>query len=343
MVSMLRRYFVYPRSMKDVSLRQLRFLAETVHAGSLAAAAAHLHLTAPAIAQQLRLLERTVGLPILDRGPGGQRPTEAGRLLVETSARIEAELSACGEALESLRSAGSGRVAVGAVSTAKYFAPHVLSAFQRKHPGVRVSISVGNRGDVLSRLESYEVDLAIMGRPPGGLKVDQEVFGDHPYVVIAPPDHRLAHRRRIPFVRVAEETFLVREPGSGTRLHLDSLFAAAKRQPVVGMEIASNETIKQAVIAGLGIALISAHTISAEVTDGRLSVLDVQGLPIRRQWLVVRMARRAVSPATQSLWDFIVDQGAALLPTPDLPSRSGQRPSPRRPSPGRHLTEREHR
>ncbi|HTY73805.1 MAG TPA: LysR family transcriptional regulator [Actinomycetes bacterium] len=300
--------------MRDVTLRQLHFLAETVHSGSLAGAAERLHLTGPAIAQQLRLLERRVGLPLLERGPGGQRPTEAGRLLVEAAARIDAELEACEEALAGLRDADTGQVRVGAVSTAKYFAPHVLAAFHELHPGVSVSISVGNRDEVLQRLESFEVDLAIMGRPPRGLEAEQEVFGEHPYVVIAPPAHPMVGRR-LTLAEVAEETFLVREPGSGTRLHLDSLFAAGGLQPVVGMEITSNETIKQAVIAGLGIALLSEHTVCAEVQDGRLAVLDVTGLPIVRNWLVVRMSRRAVSPAARALWDFVVQEGASRLPS----------------------------
>lgn len=314
MVLFTERLFLYGSDMRDVTLRQLRFLAATVRTGSLAAAAAELHLTAPAIAAQLRLMERTVGLALLERGPGGQRPTEAGRLLVDTLGRVEAELAVCADNMESLRAARSGRVTLGAVSTAKYFAPHVLAAFQRAHPDVKVALSIGNRDEVLSWLEGYDIDLAVMGRPPGRLEVRQEVFGEHPYVIIAAPTHPFVGRAGIPFEDIASETFLVREQGSGTRVHLDALFSAAERQPTEGMELASNETIKQAVIAGLGVALISAHTIAAEVRDQRLAILDVRGLPIRRHWLVVRMARRAVSPATGALWTFFVREGARRLP-----------------------------
>ena len=313
MAFMVDSKFLYASDMKDVTLRQLTFLSETARTGSLAGAAEALHLTGPAIAQQLRLLEKRVGLPLLERGPGGQHPTEAGRLLIESAGRIDAELAACGEALDALRDASAGHVRVGAVSTAKYFAPHVLASFRDRRPGVHVSISVGNRDDVLRLLEEFDVDLAIMGRPPSGLDVEQAIFGDHPYVITAPPTHPMVGRR-VTFEDVANETFLVREPGSGTRGHLDALFASAELQPRVGMEISSNETIKQAVIAGLGIALLSAHTICAELNDGRLAVLDVEGLPVRRHWLVVRMARRAVSPAAQALWDFIIEEGEARLP-----------------------------
>lgn len=300
--------------MKDVTLRQLRFLTEVVRTGSLAAAANRLHLTAPAIAQQLRLLERSVGLPLLERGPVGQRATEAGRLLVDASIRVDAELAVCAEALGALRSAAAGHVTLGAVSTAKYFAPFVLAAFRCVHPDVRIALRIGNRDEVLSWLADFEIDLAVMGRPPAGLEVEQEVFGEHPYVVVASPSHPLAGRGDLPFEQVAAEHFLVRERGSGTRLHLDALFTAAGADIGTGMELASNETIKQSVMADLGIALISAHTVAAEVRDGRLVVLDVRGLPIRRHWLVVRMARRAISPATRALWDFVVAEAGAQLP-----------------------------
>ncbi len=300
-----------------MTLRQLEFLAETVRTGSLAGAAARLHLTGPAIAQQLRQLERSVGLPLLERGPHGQRPTDAGRLLVETHGRVRAELAACDEGLRALRSAETGRVTVGAVSTAKYFAPHLVASFRLAYPKVGIGLAFGNREEIVARLEDYTVDLAIMGRPPQGLVVEQQVFGDHPYVIIAPPRHPLANAGHLPFRQVAEETFLVREHGAGTRLHLDAMFAAVGHEPEIGMELDSNETIKQAVMAGLGIALISAHTIAAEVHDGRLRVLDIDGLPIRRHWLLVRMARRTSGPATRALWNFVSLTGAEYLPSLD--------------------------
>lgn len=306
---------IYPVPVKEVTLRQLRFLAATARTGSLAAAATELHLTAPAVAQQLRQLERAVGLTLLERGPGGQHPTEAGRVLIDTVARVEAELGLCDDTLRSLRAARSGRVALGAVSTAKYFAPHVLASFRKAHPEITVTLSVGNRDEILARMEGYEIDLAVMGRPPGGLEVEQEVFGEHPYVIIASPAHVLAGRPGIAIRELAGEAFLIREPGSGTRVHLDSLLAAADLVPDVAMEMASNETIKQAAIAGLGIGLISAHTVAAEVHDGRLAVLDVTGLPIRRHWLLVRMARRATAPATRALWEFFIRRGPEQLPT----------------------------
>ncbi len=307
-------------TMKDVTRRQLRFLTEVVRSGSLAGAAEQLHLTAPAIAQQVRLLERSIGLPLIERGPGGQHPTEAGRLLMEASIRIEAELALCAEELETLRSAGTGHVTLGAVSTAKYFAPFVLAAFQRAHPGIRIALRIGNRDEVLSWLENFEVDLVVMGRPPVDSDMQTEAFGKHPYVIIAAPDHPLVLRqaktgKKLSLAEVLDDTVMAREHGSGTRLHLDSLFAAAGKEPSIGMELSSNETIKQAVMAGMGVALISGHTIAGEVRDGRLAVLDVVGLPICRNWLVVRMTRRVFSAASRELWQFVVAEANSQLPS----------------------------
>ncbi len=309
----------YYGCVKDVTLRQLRFLTEVARGGTLAAAAERLHLTGPAIAQQVRLLEKAVGLPLIERGPGGQRPTEAGRVLIEAAARMDAELDAAAGALQTLRTAGAGQVTLAAVSTSKYFAPFVLAAFQRAHPGVRIALRIGNRDEVLRWLEGFEADLAVMGRPPADAEMHTEDFGPHPYVIVAAPDHRLVLRQQqagcqLAFAEVADEPMLAREHGSGTRLHLDALFQSIGREPNIGMELSSNETIKQAAMAGMGPALISAHTIAREVADGRLAVLDVAGLPINRNWLVVRMSRRVRSPAVDALWDLFVREAGSQLP-----------------------------
>ena len=298
---------------KDVTLRQFAMLAATARHGSLAGAAAELHVTGPAVAQQLRLLEKRVGMPLLERGPTGLAPTEAGRVLVECAHRLDDVLAMTGDAMTSLRSAGTGHVTLGAVSTAKYFTPRLIAEFRRDHPGITVDLIVGNRAEMLDALESYAVDLVIMGRAPAPLDAIDAVFGEHPYVVIAAPTHPLVGTR-VSVQRLSEETFLLREQGSGTRVHAEALLTGSGWPLHVGMEMASNETIKQAVMADLGVALISAHTIAAEVADGRLAVLDVEGLPIRRQWRAVRLSAREPSPALLALWDFIIATGSTLLP-----------------------------
>jgi LysR family transcriptional regulator for metE and metH len=242
------------------------------------------------------------------------RPTEGGRELLAAGARIEAALGECGEALEALAGMDGGRVSVGVVSTAKYFAPRALAAFAKAHPNVEIRLQVGNRAETISALRSFDLDFAVTGRPPGDFEVEKDVIGDHPHIIVGPPDHALARRKRIALADLGKEAFLVREQGSGTRLLMQRLFAEAGLSPEIGMEIGSNETIKQAVMAGLGIAFISAHTVSAEIEDGRLAALNVNGLPVVRQWFVVKQREKRLLPAAQALWSFLATSGVRFLP-----------------------------
>jgi LysR family transcriptional regulator, low CO2-responsive transcriptional regulator len=298
---------------RAIGLRQLRALRAVVEAGTISGAARALHLTAPAVGLQLRQLESLCRLPLTERRADGLVPTPAGLELLRAQARIDGALADCTAALAALGSVEEGRAAVGVVSTAKYFAPFALAAFRRGHPGIDLGLTIGNRAMTIEALRQYDLDFAIMGRPPDDLPVVAEKIGDHPHVVIAPPDHRLA-RGRWSLRALATETFLMREPGSGTRALAARLFAEAGITPRIGMAIDSNETIKQAVMAGLGIALLSAHTTAAELADGRLVALDIDGLPAMREWFVVRHAEKRLLPAAAALWRFLADEGAAYLP-----------------------------
>jgi len=299
--------------MRGMTLRQLRVLAAAASTRSVTGAAKALNVTPPAIIWQLKEIEQAAGVTLLERGRDGLRPTDAGREVLVAGRRVEAALGECAESLAALRGAGGGRVSVGVVSTAKYFAPRALGAFSRAHPGIEIRLAVRNRGDTIAALENYEFDVAVMGRPPEQLDVERAAIGDHPHIVVAPPDHPLA-RRRLEIRELAGETFLLREEGSGTRLLTQRLFANSGINPRIGMEIGSNETIKQAVMAGLGIALISAHTVAAELGDGRLVSLAVDGLPIVRQWYAVKRRDKRLLPAGQAMWDFLVTEGAGFLP-----------------------------
>lgn len=300
---------------RRTSLRQLRAFGAVIATGTITAAAERLGLSPPAIGQQLRLLEAALGgIPLAERVGPAQRPTEAGREVLAALDRVEAALRDCGEAIEALQGVARGRIAVGVIGTAKYFAPFALAAFGRGQPNIELRISVGNREDIVAGLASLEMDLAIMGRPPDDIPVERAVIGDHPHVIIAAPGHPLATRRALKLDEVARETFLLREPGSGTRDLMRRVFADAGLTLPSGVEIGSNETIKQAVMAGMGIALLSAHTIAAELRDGRLTTLSVQGLPVTRQWFVVRHREKRLLPAAQTLWQFLADQGARFLP-----------------------------
>jgi DNA-binding transcriptional LysR family regulator len=300
--------------MRNITLKQLRLFLAAARGGSFAAAAEACHVTPPAVTLQMRHLEESAGLPLFERTGRELNLTDAGREICATAERIETLLADCAEALAGLHRLGRGRVTVGAVSTAKYFVPRLLAAFTRKHPDIEMELIIGNREETIAAFMAGRLEVAIMGRPPEGVELESALIGDHPQVLIAPPDHPLAGRRQIAPGELAGETLLMREPGSGTRMVAERFLAAAGIAPRVGMEISSNETIKQAVMAGLGIAFISAHTIAAEIEDRRLIVMEVAGLPEVRHWFVVRPTTKRLMPAARALRDFLATEGRQYLP-----------------------------
>ena len=316
--------------MRNATVKQLRLFSAAVAGGSFAAAAAECHVTPPAVTMQMHQLEADAGLPLFERHGRGFALTAAGREVLAAAERIEVVLADCTAGLAALKSLTSGRATVGVVSTAKYFAPQMLAGFARSHPGIDIELVVGNREDTIADFKSGRLDVAIMGRPPEDVEVESAPIGDHPQVVIAPPDHPLAKRHSISPQEIAGETILMREVGSGTRLLAERFFAKHRIKPRIGMEIGSNETIKQAVMAGLGIAFISAHTIAAEIADGRLVVLDVVGFPEIRQWFVVRLVAKRMMPAARALRDFLVAEGRRFLPNVRHYQQTKRRRRPRR-------------
>ncbi|MBW4034047.1 MULTISPECIES: LysR family transcriptional regulator [Acidiphilium] len=297
-----------------ITLRQLRAIAALHRHGSVTRAAGELNVSPPAVTLQVKALEDQLGIALVERSAGGMVLTQGGMVIADASTRIEAVLRESEARLAAIVGAERGEVRVGIISTAKYYAPRALAAFSRAHPGIDLRLTVGNRDEIIDGLVHHVVDLAIMGRPPTELKVIADEIGDHPHVVVAPPDHRLATARDIAPNELNNEVMLVREAGSGTRRLMEFYCEEAGITPRIGMEIGSNETIKQSVMAGLGISFISAHTIDAEVQDGRLVVLDITGLPIIRQWFAVHLTERAMMPASAALLGFLREQGGSFLP-----------------------------
>lgn len=299
---------------RDISIRQLRALAALSDHGSVTAAASTLNLTQPAVTLQLRKLQDLAGLTLIQRSNDGMLLTDAGREVLALCARVEAAIAACEISLDMIAGKTAGRISIGAVSTAKYFVPFAISGFSMLHPKVDVSLSIGNRQEIGIALRGYELDFAIMGRPPVGIDMDVHLIGDHPHVIIAPTTHPLARKHNLPLTALSQETFLMREPGSGTRSLMEQLFGSKGIRPKIGMEMSSNETIKQAVIAGLGIAFISAHTVATELDERRLITLDIEGLPVVRQWFVVRRKDKVLLPPAQAMLSFLGENGAKFLP-----------------------------
>jgi len=300
--------------LRQITLRQMRGFDAVVDSGSVSGAARRLHLTPPAISLQLRDLEETIGIPLLERSEDGLVPTLAGQELVTASAEIKSALTRFGEAITALKGVDHGVVSVGVVSTARYFAPTVLAEFMKLYPDIRIQLQVGNREATLQKLENLEIDFAITGFPPDHFEVRKEFIATHPQIIISSPEHSLAGKTRLPLSALKNETFLLREPGSGTRSVADKLFSRIKDLPRQGLEFGSNETIKQAVMANMGIAVISAHTVAAELQEKRLVSLDVKGLPINRKWFLVKHAHKRFLPSAQALWNFIARNGKHYLP-----------------------------
>jgi DNA-binding transcriptional LysR family regulator len=302
--------------LRQITLKQMRGFSAAVNSGSASAAARELHLTPPAISLQLRDLEQAIGLPLLERNESGLTTTLAGQELFELSSSIQHSLTRFGEIIDDLKGVDHGIVAVGVVSTARYFAPTVLAEFMKIYPEVKIQLLVGNRETTMAKLENMELDFAITGLPPDHFGVEKEFISKHPQIIIAAPDHRLAKKQKIPLSELEHDTFLLREAGSGTRTVSDKLFASNRKLPGSALEFGSNETIKQAVMVGMGIALISAHTVAAELKEKRLVELDVKGLPINRKWFVVKHANKRFIPSAQALWNFIARNGKHYLPQP---------------------------
>jgi LysR family transcriptional regulator, low CO2-responsive transcriptional regulator len=305
------------RFSRDLTIRQLRALAVLQSAGSVTAAANRLNLTQPAVTLQLRNLQALAGLPLIQRTGDGMALTDAGHDVLALAERVEAALLDCERSLDMIAGRNGGRVSIAAVSTAKYFVPFVIAAFSRRFPKIDVTLRIGNREDIRAALRGYDLDIAIMGRPPVDVQVEIRPLGKHPHVIIAAADHRLSTKKRIAVADLASENFITREIGSGTRMLMEQFFQKSGLKPKIGMEMDSNETIKQAVIAGLGIAFISQHTVSHELDEGRLVALKVAGLPVMRQWQAIRRTDKILLPPAQAMLDFLGKEGSHYLPKCD--------------------------
>lgn len=299
--------------MRAATLKQLRAFCSAARHSSFAKAAEELHLTPPAVTMQIKDLEKAVGLPLFERAAKTVRPTMSGEYMLVYARRVLATLKDAEDAMARLRGAETGRITIGMVSTAKYFLPRLLAKFRAQHRGVEMQMTVGNREQLVKQLHDNDVDLAVMGRPPRELETRAEPFAAHPHAVVASPEHPLARRREIAPSALAEEEFIIREPGSGTRAAMEHFFREHRLSPPQVMEMASNETIKQAVIANMGLAFLSLHTCGLELATGQLVVLDIVGLPLVRRWHIVNVRGKPLSPAAEALRYFVLEQGEAHI------------------------------
>jgi DNA-binding transcriptional LysR family regulator len=310
-------------SIQHVSLRQLRVFEAAASNRSFSRAAESLHLTQPGVSMHIKELEASAGLPLFERIGRKLYVTEAGKELLARTREILRALKDAEDTLNGLRGLRRGRINLAVVSTAKYFVPQLLARFGRDFPELEIRLTVNNRSSVIEQLVANDVDLAIMGRSPQSLDTVAEPFAENPHVIIAAPDHPLASQRDILVETVARENFIVREPGSGTRLAMQQYFDEFGLACNVGMEMASNETIKQAVMAGMGISFISRHTLDLELQTQRLVILDVRGTPVIRLWHVAHLVKKRLSPTAVAFKEFVLAHGRDLLRAQDASGAKG--------------------
>ena len=294
--------------MKNATLRQLRVFESAARHLSLTRAAEEMHLTPPAVSIQVRHLEGHAHAELFERVGRRLRLTQAGVEVLERVREILAQIRSAEEAVEGLGSLDRGLLDVAVINAGDYFFPWILAAFRDRHPGIRVKLAVGNRDELLARLIAHEIDLAVMSHPPAQAQFAAEAFAPHPHVIVAALGHALAGKRAVALEQIAREPLITREPGSATRLAMEQAFSEAGVVPRIEMEIASNETIKQAVAAGFGVGFLSAHAVQQELALGRLAVI-----PVMRQWYVVHRRDRRLPRVTEAFQRFVVMEGARLI------------------------------
>ena len=296
-----------------VTLRQLQVFEAVARLGSFSRAAEEIHVTQPAVSKQIRQLQEEVGLPLLEQIGRRVGLTDAGRELLATCSDWLDTWNRFEQSIADLKGLKQGRLRIAVVTTAKYFMPRVLGPFCSQYPGIDVSLEVINRNRLLERLGHNADDLYVMGVPPEGWEIESQPLVENNLVVIAPRAHRLAGRRHIPFAQLADETFIAREEGSGTRMTVERVFAEKGVHFHIRMELGSNEAIKQAVAGGLGLAVLSQNTFGDPAAED-LAVLNVTGFPVRRSWYIVWPRGKQLSVVAATFVDFLHRHVALLKP-----------------------------
>ncbi|MCG6968268.1 MAG: LysR family transcriptional regulator [Gammaproteobacteria bacterium] len=296
-----------------ITIRQLAVLEAVARNLSFTKAAEELHLTQPAVSMQIKQIEESIGLPLFEQVGKKVFLTEVGQEMYSYSRSIQQQLAEAEAIIEDLKGVKRGTLTIAVASTANYFAPRILAAFKETYDKVTFSLDVTNRKGLLSHLDNNDTDLVIMGRPPGNMEVEAEFFMENPLVAIAPANHPLVNVPSIPIVTLLKETFIIREEGSGTRNAIERFVSEHGFEITTSLSMSSNEAIKQAVQAGLGLGIVSIHTLEMELELKRLEVLDVDSFPILRNWYVVHRKGKRLSPVAKAFKDFVVSNARGIL------------------------------
>jgi DNA-binding transcriptional LysR family regulator len=293
---------------RHATLRQLQVLEAIVRLGSFTRAAEELFLTQPTVSMQIKKLADSMGLPLFEHVGRNVRPTEAGMELYHSCRKIFETLANLEMKIADLKGIKRGRLRLGVITTAKYFAPEVLGEFCKLYPGIEVALKVSNRDRILERINANEDDLYIMGQTPDEqIEVEAMPFAPNPLVVMAPRNHPLVGKKNVPLSMIVNEPFILREPGSGIRDATLKVFDQLGQRPQVRMELGSNEAIKHAIVGGLGLSVLSLHTLTLEGTEGPVAILDIEGFPIMREWYLVYPKGKELSLVAQAFLDYALE------------------------------------
>jgi DNA-binding transcriptional LysR family regulator len=304
--------------MRSVTFRQLRVFTEVARQLSFSRAAEALHLSPPAVTMQVKELEGHVGMPLFERQGRNVQLTMGGEYFLVYAKRLLSTLKDADNVMARFKGVETGVLTIGLISTAGYFLPQLLASFQAEHPGVDVRLDVTRDiTKLMARMHSNEIDLAVMGRPPKEYAMRAEPFAGHPMVFVCPPGHPLLGVGHPPLTALMNHPIIARETGSEIREVLDAYLKQHQMAPRIGMEIASNETIKAAVLAGLGIGFLSLHAVGPEVRSGMLRIVDFEDTPLMRTWNIVNEASKVLSPAAEAFRYFVLEHAETLMGTQD--------------------------
>ncbi|MFN4362014.1 MAG: LysR family transcriptional regulator [Hylemonella sp.] len=299
--------------MRNYTLKQLQTFIEVAREKSVSRAAERLFVTQPAVSMQIRQLEEAFGLALIEPVGRNIQLTNAGQEFLIHAIAALGKLKDLEASMAEHVGSKKGRIELGIVSTAKYFVPMLLVRFNKLMPGIDIALRIDNRDNILGMLQRNELDLVIMGRAPANIDCEATPFASNPLGIVAPPDHPLVRRKRMPFDALKDQAFVVREHGSGTRAAMERLFEQYEFPIKIAMEMPSNETIKQAVMAGMGLSFLSMRTVRHELASGHLALLDISGMPIVGKWYVTHLSQKKLSPAAQSFKKFLSEQAEPLI------------------------------
>jgi LysR family transcriptional regulator, low CO2-responsive transcriptional regulator len=290
----------------QATLHQLAVFEAVARHGSFTRAAEELYITQPTVSSQIKQLTQAAGLPLFEQIGKRLYLTEAGKELLTTCQDIFHRLDNFEMKVADLKGTKQGRLSLAVITTAKYFAPRLLGSFCEKYPGIDVSLTVTNHQEIIRRMMENQDDLYILSQPPEDLDITSQPFLDNPLVVLAPKHHYLADRKNIPVKALNDQPFIMREPGSGTRVAVQNLFAKNKVAVKVRLELGSNEAIKHAIAGGLGISVLSEHCLTGDMSNNELTILDVQNFPIMLRWYVTYLAGKQLSIIAQTFLEFLL-------------------------------------